>query len=126
MPAALRYTFEYDDAAVRMLRRSKLDKQTAPSYKWEGADGESGFWVELRDASQQVLYRRVMDDPAFRYEAPLDDNGTLRTPTAVGRKGTFSVVVPDLPQARTLMVWASRPPEAAAVPILTQTVDGAA
>ena len=67
-----------------------------------------------------------MDDPTFRYEAPVDDNGALRTPEIGGRTGTFSVVVPFLPQARTLMVWASRPPEAAALPILTAAVDSTA
>ena len=123
MPVALRYTFEFEGAAVRMLRQRRLDKQTVPYYAWEGADGESGFWVELRDTSQKVLYRRVMDDPTFRYEAPVDDKGALRTEAAGGRKGTFSVVVPYLPLARTLMVWASRPEEAAAAPILTATVD---
>ena len=50
MPVALRYTFEFNGTAVRILRQRRLDKQTAPSYAWEGADGESGFWVELRDA----------------------------------------------------------------------------
>ena len=126
MPIALRYTFEFEGAAVRMLRQRRLDKQTMPSYAREGSDGESGFWVELRDPSQQVLYRRVMDDPTLRYEAPVDDNGALRTEEGGGRKGTFSVVVPFLPQARTLMVWASRPPEAAARPILTAAVDSSA
>ena len=127
MPVALRYTFEFNDTAVRILRRRTLDKQTAPSYAWEGAVGESGFWVELRDASQKVLYRRVMDDPTFRYEAPVDDNGALRSQQTTARRiGTFTVVVPFLPLARTLMVWASRPPEAAAAPILTATVDRSA
>lgn len=123
MPVAMRYTFEFEGTAVRILRQRRLDKQTAPSYAWEGADGESGFWVELRDPSQQLLYRRVLDDPTFRYEAPVDDNGALRTQEISGRKGTFIVVVPFLPQARTLMVWASRPPDAAATPILTAPVD---
>ena len=126
MPVALRYTFEFEGTAVRLLRQRRLDKQTVPSYAWEGADGESGFWVELRDTSQKVLYRRVMDDPTFRYEAPVDDNGALRTLEIRGRKGIFSVVVPFLPQARTLVVWASRPEEAAARPILTETVDSSA
>ena len=126
MPIALRYTFEFEGAAVRMLRQRRLDKQTVPSYAREGPDGESGFWVELRDASQQVLYRRVMDDPTLRYEAPIDEKGALRTAEAGGRTGTFSVVVPFLPQASTLLVWASRPPEAAAKPILTTAVDSSA
>ncbi len=126
MPVALRYTFEFEGTNVRILRQRRLDKQTSPSYPREGADDESGFWVELRDTSQKVLYRRVMDDPTLRYEAPVDDNGALRTLEIGGRRGTFSVVVPFLPQARTLMVWASRPEDAAALPILTVAVDSTA
>jgi hypothetical protein len=124
VPPALRFPLEYDEASLRMLERSPLEKQTAPSHDWEGADGESGFWVEVRSAANTVLYRRVMDDPLYRFEAPVNDNGQLRSASMPGRSGTFTFVVPIVSGAHTLMIWASRPREAPATAILTASMLG--
>lgn len=124
MPAALRLTFEFENAQMRVLRRRQLNKQTAPSHTWDGAEGESGFWVEVRDTANAVLYRRVMDDPFYRLEGPSNDTGQLRIADVATRKGTFSVVVPVVIGSHTLIVMASRPPEAEATPIFTTTLTG--
>lgn len=126
MPVALRYTFAFDTTSLRMLRRLALDKQTVASLDWEAVAGESGFWVELRDASDQLLYRRVLDDPAYRLEGPINDNGAMRAvPPAPGRTGTFSVVVPYTPDTTRLVIMASRPPDAPAAAIVNITVEPA-
>jgi peptidoglycan hydrolase-like protein with peptidoglycan-binding domain len=70
----------------------------------------SGYWVELRDAAGNTMYREFLPELiGFRAET-LDDE--LSAPEAADPRGTFELVVPMLPRAVLLVLFG--PPLAAA------------
>lgn len=119
---AIRFTIAHDDrGGVRVEHRQPLEKRVAviPRYI-EAFKGRCGFWVELRDNNERVLYRDVMHDPT-RVESPGDIERARSHPRDEDRTvhGLFSIVVPALPNASAVVVMASRPANTAARPILT-------
>lgn len=123
MPLALRYTFEFDAGTARLLDQMTIDKHTPPSYEWKGVPGASGFWWELRNDTGEVMYRRVADDPYYRFEGPVNDRELRTISPVTARSAVFSLVVPFLPAARSLVIMASRPPDAVAQPIAIVKID---
>lgn len=104
---ALRFTFSYEGAAIRLLARHRINvRPPASDLLAEAQQDEllSAFWVELHDANQRPLYRRIlhnplMSSPAWGVESAL---------------GVFYVVVPNLPAAETLVLYGAMPrPETA-------------
>lgn len=99
---ALRFTFSYEGAAIRLLARHLINVRTPasdPLTESQCDKQQSGFWVELHDANQRPLYRRIlhnplMSSPAWNVESAL---------------GVFYVVVPNLPAAETLVLYGALP-----------------
>jgi hypothetical protein len=94
---AVRLTFEYDGDKVRLVRRTPLDKVPPPSDPTEGYEGQSGSWLELRDARGRVIHRQVLHHPIKHdVEVFSGDPGhpfvrhMLDKPT-----GDFDVIVPE-------------------------------
>jgi hypothetical protein len=84
---------------------------TPPSDLTDGYQGQSGFWFELRDANDRVLYRRILHNPIRSHiEAPSGDPARpfmqVRKPQT---KGIFELLAPELAGARTLVIFASPP-----------------
>jgi hypothetical protein len=127
-PRTMRLTFEYRGPEVRLASQTPVEMLAPPSDQTEGYAGQSGFWVELRDARDAVVYRRVMRHPIqFEPEAP---TGSPESPFTRGRieqvQGTFVVLVPDLGHARGLRLVGSPPeqPASAAQEILRAALEG--
>ena len=111
-PRALRLTFAYEGEKVKLVGRQPIEKRvraTDPILK-EGEAGQySGFWIELRDAENQTIYRRVLHDPIqSSVEVPSDDpNRSFERHTVENPRGTFFVIIPDLDQADSLVIFNS-------------------
>lgn len=107
MPRAVRITFEYAGLGEpRLISTLFLQKKVLPSARPVPGANRSGFWFDVLDSSNKVLYRRVTGDPRFDIDAPADDDGRfagVRPPD----DGVFSVVLPTLPAAARLQVWSS-------------------
>jgi hypothetical protein len=109
---SVRFVFEYDGDAVRVVSRQPVD-MIAPASSGVDADlsEHHGFWVELQDQRGTALHRQVMHNP-MRTDAEVfsdDPDQTLRR-VAVGQPtGAFTVVVPDLPEADHLALVSSPP-----------------
>ncbi len=70
MPApsrAVRLMFTYEGNDVRLVSQQTLDMIIPPTDALSGYEDEQGFWVEVRTARDEVLYRQVMRDP-FRQD----------------------------------------------------------
>ena len=80
-----------------------------PSHPTYDSAQQSGFWFELRDAENRVLYRRTMHDPIqTEMEAPSGDPKRPFTRAPVKEpQGVFAVLVPALEAANSLVVLAS-------------------
>jgi hypothetical protein len=110
-PRALRLGFTYQGGRVRLSSRQRVEVTTPPSDPTTGYGGESGFWYELRDADGRVLYRRVAESPIrFTVEVPVDDDlgaSELARVPVPEPEGVFTLLVPDLEEARTLALVSS-------------------
>lgn len=113
-PRALRLTFRYEGQRVEMIDQEEL-AMVIPPHEELPTEGEvSGFWYELQDTEEATVYRHLVRNPMPTHvEVPTGDPSEPLAYTAVDRpSGIFSIVVPDVPEARSVVLFGSRPPEA--------------
>ena len=104
---AVRLVIEYDGSKLTVRDRQDVEMATPPSDPLQGYEGQSGFWFEVRDAKEKLLYRRVMSNPIpFDVEAHDPETGSRRYEVAKPR-GVFAVLVPDLKEADSLSLMSS-------------------
>jgi hypothetical protein len=112
---ALRITFQYDGTQIRKVSQQKVEKLSPPSHDVEGHQNQVGFWYELRDANNKVVYRRVIHNPLqVDTETPSATGGFARRPVQ-NPNATFQIVVPELDNASTLVLLASPHPPSSPV-----------
>jgi hypothetical protein len=100
-----------DGGAVNLDSATRLEMRAQPSHDIGGHEQQSGFWLELRDANDRVLYRRTLHNP-FPQDAEVfpETSGEDFSRTAIPRQsGSIDVVVPDLPDARSVAVFGNLP-----------------
>ncbi|QTT72498.1 hypothetical protein J7W19_02755 [Streptomyces mobaraensis NBRC 13819 = DSM 40847] len=107
---AVRYRLGYEGMDVRLLAEERIEATVPPSA--EIGEGErSGFWFELRDDQECVLYRRVLATPfSAEHEVYDQESGTPSRVAGAPASGTLWLLVPSFPDARQLVVHGS-PPE---------------
>lgn len=112
-PAAVRLIFVYEGDDIRLLSRQPVDVVVPPADATRGLDDRSGFWVEVRAESEDVLYRRVMTDPARVHPevfTPDPSMGITRSPDPQP-VGAFTVLVPNEEAASHVVLMGSPPAE---------------
>jgi hypothetical protein len=111
---ALRLVFSYDGEDVRLVSQQSVEMVVPPSDPIP-AEGQTGFWYELKDRKEQTLYRRFMHNPIrFAAEIRSDDPNRPFTWQEVSEPhGTFVLLVPDLKAATLTFFSGSLKPEAA-------------
>jgi hypothetical protein len=95
----LRLTLEYERQDVRLVAGQRVVMIPPPSESQTLHQGQSGTWIELRDANEAVLYQRVLHNP-IRYaveEPEREETGRPRWHKIENPRGTFQLLVPDLP-----------------------------
>ena len=109
---SLRLTCQYEGRKVQLISQERVKVMSPPSEILQEYKGQSGFWYEVMDSEEHVLYRRASQNPIqFDAEIFTDDPEM----PIVRRKiddphGQFSLLVPDMPEATTLVLFSS-PPE---------------
>lgn len=104
----VRFTFDYEGTAVRLLGRQTLNMIIPPSDSLEDIAGQAGFWYELRDASGRPIYRRIVRNPIqVHIEVHTEDAATPTRRIVDAPQGVFTVLVPDLSAAETLALCSS-------------------
>ncbi|MDX6677396.1 MAG: hypothetical protein QOE31_1448, partial [Solirubrobacteraceae bacterium] len=87
---------------VLVSQRRVAMRALAPRRLSADSDAQ-GFWVELRDASDEPLYRQTLHEPIREdLEVVADDGVSLARVPRENVAGRFSVVVPDLPAAHAV------------------------
>lgn len=107
--SVLRLTFSYRGQDIELVSTQAVDMKIPPADALQWDERSSGFWVLLRDAGGQPLYRRITADPIqTSVEYPSDDpKRPLARQDVASPEGVFVVLVPDLPQARTVALFSS-------------------
>jgi hypothetical protein len=101
---SLRLTFSYDKGDVKLINKQAVRMTAAPSYPLSKFEGQSGFWMLLKDKEGKHLYRRIIQNPIRTDEEVFSEDsseGIIRTPVS-HPKGEFQIVVPDIPEAEEL------------------------
>jgi hypothetical protein len=113
---ALRLTFSYKGSQVELILMEAIEMIVPPSLEITSQPPGAEFWYELQDSKQTPLYRRVQRNPLDPSVEVLTDNP--ERPFAnlnSGRtEGEFTLLVPSLPQAESVVLYKwSLPPDAA-------------
>jgi hypothetical protein len=113
----LRLTFKYERTNVQLVAVQRIEMISPPSELETIHQGQAGFWAELRDPEERVLYQRVLHNPIrYEFEVPEDaETGALRWQKIAYPQGTFQLLLPDIPDGQTLVLFGS-PPEAISEP----------
>jgi hypothetical protein len=114
-PQTWRFTFAYRGDQVRLVSQQSVEMLTPAPATPSPQSGESGFWAELRDVNDASLSFRVLHDP---FRAVIESYSPGPTPAirpreVSQREGTFVVLLPAIPEARSVVLFGS-PAEARA------------
>lgn len=102
----LRLTFRAAGGEVRLVSHERLDMICPPSVGERPAAGKhGGFWLELRDAKERVLFHRLLDNPLADSVEVHSPDGKIRREFGEVKESIFEVLLPDDAGARhiTLM-----------------------
>jgi hypothetical protein len=102
----VRLTFEYRSGRVQLVSRDDVDMTPPPSDALS-AEGESGFWYELRGRSGRPVYRGVANSPTRSWMEVPNQDGSLSSVEVENPRTVFVLLVPHLEEARTLVLFAS-------------------
>ncbi len=103
---SLQLTFEYEGRTVRLASRQSVAMIPPPPEPAPIQGERHGFWVELKDAAGKTLYQRAVQQP-IRFEVevfPEDHRRAIQRVPRSDPRGAFALVVPDLPEAATVIL----------------------
>ena len=101
----LRLTFQSSGRAVRLVSQERLDMICPPSVGERPEAGQhSGFWVELRNDRDEPTFFRVLHNPIRSSVEVHSPDGKIRREFGPPEDSTFEVLVPNDPQAKTLVL----------------------
>jgi hypothetical protein len=102
---AKRLTFSYEGNKIKLIEQQNIQKIVPPSVTVDTKNNRSGFWFEITGDKQDVLYRRIIDNPIKTDIEVFSDEKVTESVSrhkASDIKGAFSIVIPDIPEAEGL------------------------
>lgn len=100
---SLRLTFRVADGEVRLVGYERLDMIPPPSIGERPEAGKhGGFWMELRDESDHVLFHRVLDNPLGDSVEVHSPDGKIQRVFGAVEENVFEVLLPDDSKAKTI------------------------
>ena len=127
-PQALRLTLSYEGTQIRIAGSERIAMIVPAPLATPPERGQSGYWFEIRDDAGHIVYHRPLHQPiAIDAEAFSSDRAQSITRVPVtARAGQFTVLIPDVPDARTFELHGPADParpELAAGMLLRADVD---
>jgi hypothetical protein len=107
---AKRLTFSYEGNKIKLIEQQNIQKIVPPSVTVDTKNNRSGFWFEITGDKQDVLYRRIIDNPIKTDIEVFSDEKVTESVSrhkASDIKGAFSIVIPDIPEAEGLDLFGS-------------------
>jgi hypothetical protein len=103
---AIRLTFSYKATDIKLISQNKIEKKLPPS---SNISNKSGFWFEVIDDKQNVLYQRIISNP-IRTDIEVFSNEpkeSIMRQKISQIEGVFSLLIPDLPDAKSFSLFSS-------------------
>jgi hypothetical protein len=102
---SVRLTFRVADGEVRLLSHERLNMICPPSIGERPEVGKhGGFWMELRDASDRVLFHRLLHSPLGDSVEVYSPDGKIRREFGAVTESEFEVLLPDDADARSIVL----------------------
>jgi hypothetical protein len=104
---ALRLTFSYEGNNIQLISQQKIEKVLPPSDNIQ--QNQTGFWYELTDSENNTVYRQIMNSP-IKIDMEVfsnDPKESIIRQQITDIRGIFSIVVPDIPQAKNFDMFSS-------------------
>lgn len=99
----LRLTFRVANGEARLVKYERLNMICPPSIgQTPQAGRHGGFWVELRDPGERVLFHRVLHSPLQDSVEVHSPDGKIKRVMGVPTESIFEVLVPDYDDASTV------------------------
>lgn len=104
---AQRLTFSYRERRVQLILVETIDMIVPPSLDIGSRPPGAEFWFELQDGRGSPLYRRTQRNPLDPSVEVRTDNpeGPLAQADAGLTEGEFTLLVPNLPEARSVVLY---------------------
>jgi hypothetical protein len=104
---AIRLLIRYDKSGFSIAESRPLETLPPASHALEVPRATSGFWIELHDAKNNVLYRRAMPNPVQSDVEIFDPERGPHRHAVKDPEGVFTVLVPDMPDAEEIVFVSS-------------------
>lgn len=104
---AIRLLIEYDGSDFSIGRSWPVETLAPASHSLDARPRASGFWIELRDGDDKLLYRRVLHNPVQADVEVFDPDRGPRRVALDEPRGVFTILVPDLPEAEEIAIVSS-------------------
>lgn len=113
-PGAVRLTFSYEGNDIKLISRQRVNVVAPLSEPLESSlEGQSGFWVEVRDEAGHLLRRQLMHDP-IRRDAEVFSEEPARSVARIPLErpsGVFVVLIPEVEGADHVVLIGTPPAE---------------
>lgn len=104
-PKSLRLTFRVADGEVRLVSYERLDMICPPSVGERPEAGKhGGFWMELRDAKDRVLFHRILHSPLGDSVEVHSPDGKILREFGDVTENIFEVLLPDNANAKYIVL----------------------
>jgi hypothetical protein len=106
---AIRLTFSYKGNDVKLVSKNKVEKILPPSNPSLNSKNLVGLWYEISNDKQNVLYQKNLSD-LIQTDVEVFSNDakeSIRRQKLSRMEGTFSILVPDLPDAQNFSLFSS-------------------
>jgi hypothetical protein len=100
---SLRLTFRIADGEILLVSYERLDMICPPSVGERPEAGRhGGFWMELRDTNNRVLFHRILNNPLGDSVEVHSPDGKIRRVFGAVEENVFEVLLPDDSKAKTI------------------------
>jgi hypothetical protein len=111
---SFRLTFHYTGERITLVSAERLQIIAPPSVTAKPERGKAdGFWLEVQDINERVLFYRLMHNPLNTAVEAYQPDGSIRRFIGPPTEGEFEVLVPDIPEAASVVLFGSIPTPAA-------------
>ena len=106
---SIRFTFSYRGANIKLESQQSIKMIAPPSDPLKVSGKRSGFWYELRDKENRILYRRIIQNPVkYAVEVRSDKKDTpLVWENVKDPIGQFVLLAPELPEIESIVLVSS-------------------
>lgn len=104
MDKTLRLTFQVANGVIRLVSHERLNMICPPSIGEPPKAGQNGgFWIELRDARDHLLFHRVLNNPLGDSIEVYSPDGKIQRVFGDVKENVFDVLLPDEDKAKTIV-----------------------